>query len=57
MVISDVTDHRHGYQLTFQGKTGQRTVTLITTLGRPWRRCLSDASNSPRVGGASANML
>jgi integrase len=30
--VGDVTDHRHGYQLTFQGKTGQRTVTLIPSV-------------------------
>ena len=30
--VGDVTDHRHGFQLTFQGKTGQRTVTLIPSV-------------------------
>jgi integrase len=39
--VGDVTDHRHGYQLTFQGKTGQRTVTLIPSV--PYlQRWLSD---------------
>ena len=32
LTIGDVTDHQHGYQLTFQGKTGQRTVTLIPSV-------------------------
>jgi integrase len=27
--VGDVTDHRHGLQITVEGKTGQRTVTLI----------------------------
>ncbi|ELZ92648.1 site-specific integrase [Haloferax sulfurifontis] len=29
--VGDVTDHRHGLQITVQGKTGQRTVTLFTS--------------------------
>jgi len=41
LTIGDVADHRHGYQLTFQGKTGQRTVTLIPSV--PYlQRWLSD---------------
>jgi integrase len=27
LTVGDVADHRHGFQLTFQGKTGQRTAT------------------------------
>ncbi|WP_394346939.1 tyrosine-type recombinase/integrase [Halorussus halobius] len=30
--VGDVTDHKHGLQLTVQGKTGQRTVTLIPSV-------------------------
>ncbi|WP_276260649.1 tyrosine-type recombinase/integrase [Haloglomus litoreum] len=30
--VGDVTDHRHGLQITVQGKNGQRTVTLIPSV-------------------------
>jgi integrase len=41
LTIGDVTDHQHGYQFTFNGKTGQRTVTLIPSV--PYlQRWLSD---------------
>ena len=41
LTMGDVADHRHGFQLTFQGKTGQRTVTLIPSV--PYlQRWLSD---------------
>ena len=30
--IGDVTDHKHGMQITVDGKTGQRTVTLIPSV-------------------------
>ncbi|MFB6125744.1 MAG: tyrosine-type recombinase/integrase [Halolamina sp.] len=30
--IGDVTDHRHGRQITVEGKTGQRTVTLVPSV-------------------------
>lgn len=29
LTVGDVSDHRHGLQITVDGKTGQRTVTLI----------------------------
>jgi integrase len=32
LTIGDVTDHKHGLQLTLRGKTGQRTVTLIPSV-------------------------
>lgn len=32
LTVGDVTDHRHGLQLTLSGKTGQRTVTLIPSV-------------------------
>ncbi|MDJ1433545.1 site-specific integrase [Halostagnicola sp. A-GB9-2] len=30
--IADVTDHEHGLQVTVDGKTGQRTITLIPSV-------------------------
>lgn len=32
LTIGDVTDHKHGLQITVDGKTGQRTVTLIPSV-------------------------
>lgn len=32
LTIGDVSDHRHGLQVTVDGKTGQRTVTLIPSV-------------------------
>ena len=32
--IGDVTDHTHGLQITVDGKTGQRTITLIPSVPR-----------------------
>ncbi|MFB6188819.1 MAG: tyrosine-type recombinase/integrase [Halapricum sp.] len=46
LTIGDVNDHRHGLQVMFDGKTGQRSVTLIPSV--PYlQRWLSDhpASN------------
>ena len=41
LTVGDVTDHRHGLQLTLSGKTGQRTVTLIPAVPH-LQRWLSD---------------
>lgn len=30
--VGDVTDHKHGLQITVDGKQGQRTITLITAV-------------------------
>jgi integrase len=30
--VGDITDHKHGLQITVDGKTGQRTVTLIPSV-------------------------
>ncbi len=32
LTVGDVSDHRHGMQITVDGKTGQRTVTLIPSV-------------------------
>jgi len=32
--VGDVTDHRHGLQITVDGKTGQRSITLVTASPR-----------------------
>ena len=32
LTVGDVTDHKHGKQITVDGKTGQRTVTLIPSV-------------------------
>lgn len=32
LTVGDVTDHRHGLQITVNGKTGRRTVTLIPSV-------------------------
>lgn len=32
LTVGDVSDHRHGLQLTVSGKTGSRTVTLIPSV-------------------------
>jgi len=32
LAVGDVTDHKHGLQITVNGKTGQRTVTLIPSV-------------------------
>lgn len=29
LTVGSVTDHKHGYQITVQGKTGQRSIVLI----------------------------
>ena len=41
LTVGDVTDHRHGLQITLSGKTGQRTVTLIPSVPH-LQRWLSD---------------
>lgn len=48
LTVGDVTDHKHGLQVTVDGKQGKRTVTLIPSV--PWvQRWLSDhpAPNDP----------
>lgn len=32
LTVGDVSDHKHGLQITVDGKTGQRTVTLIPSV-------------------------
>jgi len=32
LTVGDITDHKHGKQITVDGKTGQRTVTLIPSV-------------------------
>ena len=32
LTVGDVTDHKHGLQITVDGKTGQRSVTLIPSV-------------------------
>ncbi|ELZ26672.1 integrase family protein [Halogeometricum pallidum JCM 14848] len=48
--VGDVTDHKHGLQITVDGKTGQRTITLIPSV--PYlQRWLQD---HPRKGDSGA---
>lgn len=54
--MGDVADYRHGYQLTFQGKTGQRTVTLIPSV--PYLlRWLYDHPARDELGPEEARMV
>lgn len=39
--VGDITDHRHGLQVTVDGKQGKRTITLITSVPQI-QRWLSD---------------
>lgn len=32
LTVGDVSDHRHGLQITVDGKTGQRSITLVTAV-------------------------
>ena len=32
LTVGDVSDHKHGLQITVDGKTGQRSITLITAV-------------------------
>ena len=32
LTLGDVTDHKHGYQITVQGKQGQRSVVLVPSV-------------------------
>ena len=32
LTVGDITDHKHGMQITVDGKTGQRTITLIPSV-------------------------
>jgi integrase len=49
--VGDVTDHRHGYQLTFQGKTGQRTVTPPRPISSDgWLTIPGGTTRTPRSG-------
>lgn len=41
LTVGDVTDHKHGLQVTVDGKQGKRTVTLITSVPQI-QRWLSD---------------
>lgn len=50
LTVGDVTDHKHGLQITVDGKTGQRTVTLIPSVPH-LQRWLGDhpAQNIPNA--------